>query len=142
MHRSETYSHPSVNFHKFAFDFKKASSFRGKSLLPVSSVGIKKGLTESKLSEDQVYQKISLITDPLWKQVCIEFVHMMGPFPALKIYNSRLGLLSSQHRIICIYCETEEESEFLRKYSFVVLGSLQKYFPAVRQLKINFHRLK
>lgn len=85
----------------------------------------------------QANHYISLIEDPLWKQVCIEFINMMGPLSVLKIWSSRLGALSPHYKTIYIYCNTDEESEFIKKYSFIIRESLQKYFPSVKHIKVK-----
>ena len=87
--------------------------------------------------QSQAKQCVSLIEDPLWKHICTEFMHMMGPLSVLKIWKSRLSSVSPQHKTIYIHCEIVEESEFIKKYSFIILASLQKYFPAVRSIKVK-----
>ncbi len=87
----------------------------------------------------QVNHFISLIEDPLWKSICTEMIDMMGASAVLKIYSSRLGSFSPQHKTIDLYCQTEETAQFTRQYSFVILGSLQRYFPTVKDLKIKIN---
>jgi hypothetical protein len=77
---------------------------------------------------------ISIIKDPLWRHICQDVMGMMGPASALKIWKSKLGQLSAQDKILTIICENEETSAFVQQYDFVILGSLQKYFPALKQL--------
>lgn len=77
---------------------------------------------------------ISLIEDPLWKHVCTEVIHMMGPSSILTIWNVRLGSLSPRDKIINLYCQTEEVAEFIQQYAFVIIGTLQHYFPALKEL--------
>lgn len=78
---------------------------------------------------------LSTIEDPLWKRICQDVVTMMGPASALKIWRSKLGPLSSQDKVVNITCETEETATFVQQYDFVILGSVQKYFPVIKQLK-------
>lgn len=167
MQSSETYLQSYSNVHTMSFNFIKASTLKDKIFTPTQRLTIKKKsgqkysskltlvssetelsalfpqeLLQSKkvpLGDLQSHAKhcISLIEDPLWKQVCTEFMTMMGPLSVLKILDCRLGSLSPRYKIIYIYCKTEEESEFIQTYSFVILGSLQKYFPAVKSLKVK-----
>ena len=85
----------------------------------------------------------SLIADPLWEHVCAESVSLMGPI-ALQISKAHLGEFSVFDRAVDLYCDTEEVSCFLKKYHFIVLGSLQRYFPALRKInvQINSYRPK
>jgi hypothetical protein len=85
----------------------------------------------------QAKHRVSLIEDPLWKSVCAEMVDMMGPLAVLKMWNSSLGAFSHQHKTINLYCQTEEIAQFIHQYSFVVLGSLQRYFPMMKDLQIK-----
>ncbi|MBY0292652.1 MAG: hypothetical protein K2W92_05120 [Alphaproteobacteria bacterium] len=85
----------------------------------------------------QVKNCLSLIKDPLWKSVCIEMTDMMGPSAVLKMWNSRLGSFSHHHKTMDLYCQTEEIAQFIRQYSFVILGSLQRYFPMIKEVKIK-----
>ena len=78
----------------------------------------------------------SLIKDPLWKRVCADAVNLMGPM-ALQISQVQLGAFSSKDQVADLYCETEEMSHFLQKYNFIILGSLQKYFPNLKELKVK-----
>ena len=87
----------------------------------------------------QVNHFISLIEDPLWKSICTEMVDMMGASTVLKIYSSRLGSFSHHHKTMELYCQTEEIAQFANQYSFIILGSLQRYFPTVKDLKIKIN---
>ncbi len=80
---------------------------------------------------------IDQIVDPLWKDICVDLLHIMGPESVLKIWNSKLGEFSPQDKRIDITCETEERAAFVQQYDFVILGSLQRYFPALKQLKVQ-----
>ncbi len=62
---------------------------------------------------------------------------MMGPLSVLKIWDSRLGVLSSQDKNVYLYRKTEEDFDFIQQYSFIILGSLQKYFPMVNKLHLK-----
>ena len=62
---------------------------------------------------------------------------MMGPFAVLKMWDSKLGSFSHHHKTMNLYCQTEETSQFIRPYSFVILGSLQRYFPMLKDLKVK-----
>ncbi|MDP3446206.1 MAG: hypothetical protein Q8T08_25375, partial [Ignavibacteria bacterium] len=92
---------------------------------------------ESQHYNGQAKYYLSLIKDPLWKHVCTEVMDMMGPCCNLKIWESRLGAISLHNKAIEIYCQTEELTRLLQQYDFVVLGGLQKYFPAIKKLIIK-----
>lgn len=153
--------------HKVPFNFMKASTFKNKAFIPTSCSTIKsgslkkyrptltlvssqnalpslcsqkllppkKGLTEN--PHVQAEQCISLIEDPLWRRICVEFLAMVGPSSLLKIWKMKLAPLSAQYKIAYLNCQTKEEAEFIQTYSFVVLGSLQTYFPAVKRLVVR-----
>jgi len=78
---------------------------------------------------------VSSIEDPLWKRVCQDIVTLMGPASALKLWKTKLGQLSAQDKILNIICENEETATFVQQYDFVILGSIQQYFPALETLK-------
>ncbi|MBA3814338.1 MAG: hypothetical protein H0X26_07620 [Alphaproteobacteria bacterium] len=78
---------------------------------------------------------ISQIIDPLWKNICADLLHIMGPASILKIWKSELGEFSSSDKHIDITCETEETAAFVQQYDFVILGSLQRYFSGLKQLR-------
>jgi hypothetical protein len=80
---------------------------------------------------------LSMIKDPLWKHICSDVITMMGPASVLKIWNSRLGDVSPQAKDIEIYSQTEEISQFIQQYAFVILGSLKSYFPALKQVRVK-----
>lgn len=82
-------------------------------------------------------QCLDYIDDPLWKEVCAEVLRMMPPFIVLKIWNGRLGDLSSQNTSISLYCSAEEMANLAKAYDFVILASLQKYFPALKQIRVE-----
>ena len=101
-------------------------------------------LNSDQISFEEAYSQakrhLSLIEDPLWKAVCTEMVNMMGPLAVLRMWNSSLGSFSYQHRVMDLYCQTEEIAEFIHQYSFVILGSLQRYFPMIKDLKITVNQ--
>jgi hypothetical protein len=153
--------------HKVPFNFMKAATFKNKAFVPTSCSTIKSGalkkyrptltlvssqtelptLCSQKLSPSKkglmenpqvkAERYISLIKDPLWKRICVEFLAMMGPSSLLKIWKMTLAPLSPQCTIVSLNCQTKEEAEFIQKYSFVILGSLQAYFPAVKSLAVR-----
>jgi hypothetical protein len=91
----------------------------------------------------------SLIEDPLWKSVCTEMTDLMGPSPIQKMWDSKLGAFCSEGKSIDLCCPTEETAQFINQYSFLILGSLQRYFPAIKTLKTRImdkkeqsHKLK
>lgn len=80
---------------------------------------------------------LSTIKDPLWRHVCQEIITMMGPASLLKIWNSHLGEVDSNKKIMEIQCPTEEASQFIQQYAFVILGCLQPYFPTLKKLNVK-----
>lgn len=81
-----------------------------------------------------VKQQLSLVQDPLWKRVCADAVHLMGPV-ALQIFQVQLSL--PQERTLDLYCHTEEIARFLQCYNFVILESLRRYFPSLKHIRVN-----
>jgi len=77
-----------------------------------------------------------LMEDPLWKEVCTETVRMMGPL-AQHIEQARLGSFSPQDKTIELYCQTDEVAQFIQQYTFIILGSLRRYFPALKELRVS-----
>jgi hypothetical protein len=90
--------------------------------------------------QSQAIHCLSLIKDPLWQHVCKDIINLMGPHCVLKIWDSRLGSFSASNQDIDIQCNTEDVAHFVQQYAFVILGSLQRYFPAIKdlQVKINY----
>lgn len=80
---------------------------------------------------------ITRIVDPLWKDVCLDILQMMGPVSALKIWESQLGEFSSQNKSFNMICQTEETVAFANQYNFVILGSLKRYFPGLKSLSVE-----
>ncbi len=78
---------------------------------------------------------LSHIEDPLWEKICGEVGKMMGAFAVQKIWDSKLGSFCSEEKAIDICCPTEETAQFINQYSFLILGSLQHYFPTIKNLK-------
>lgn len=85
----------------------------------------------------EVEDCLSCISDPLWKDVCASLHHIMGSAPVLKIWKSKLGEFCAQDKVFDLTCESEEVAEFVQKYDFVILASLQRYFPALKQLRVQ-----
>jgi hypothetical protein len=88
-------------------------------------------------TQTYVSSSVELIKDPLWKHVCTEMIALMGPHYALKIGESKLGPLSPHYKNVELYCPTQEIAKFAEQYAFVILGSLQRYFPAIKELRVN-----
>ena len=80
---------------------------------------------------------IERITDPLWQAICIDLLNVMGPDSVLKLWKSTLGEYSAQDKGLDITCEGETTASFVRQYDFVILGSLQRYFSALKQLRVK-----
>jgi hypothetical protein len=91
-------------------------------------------------SLDEQYTKmnalLSCIEDPLWKHLCAEIINLMGPF-AFQITQTQLGDYSSQDKTLDLFCHTEELAHFLRQYNFVIIGSLRRYFPYLKEVKVK-----
>ena len=102
-----------------------------------------KSSQKEKMSADDIQflasHYISLIEDPLWKRVCSEVARIMGPFSILKLWGSQLGTFSAQSQAIDIQCKTKDEAQFVQQYAFIILGSLQCYFPTVKNLKVKIY---
>ena len=90
-----------------------------------------------KNDERQAQQNLSLIDDPLWKDIYSHILDSMGAESALTIWNCSLGEVSSTNQQVDIHCHTEEAAEFLHQYSFVIVGCLRKYFPSVAGIDIH-----
>ncbi len=102
-----------------------------------------KTLQHQTISSEEAYAKaencLSTIIDPLWKHVCRDVIHTMGAASFLKIWDSTLGEFCTQDQSMEIHCQTEETAQFIQQYDFVILGSLQLYFPALKQLRIKIN---
>ena len=85
----------------------------------------------------QVNECLSLISDPLWQNVCEDLLKIMGPASVLKIWKSQLGEFLLGEKTLDFTCETAEAAAFVQQYDFVILGSLQRYFPSLKSLKIS-----
>ena len=91
-------------------------------------------------SQHRATQCIALIKDPLWKLTCLEVRSMMGHAAVLKLWDSKLGTFNYHRKTMDLYCKKEEGAQFLRQYSFVILGSLQRYFPDMKGLRIKIKK--
>lgn len=80
---------------------------------------------------------LSRIQDPLWKSVCTEMLDIMGPSSVHKIWNIKLGPYCAGSKIMEFYCPTLEAGQFTNQYSFLILGSLQRYFPTLKHLRVK-----
>jgi hypothetical protein len=88
-------------------------------------------------SLSQAKSCLSRIQDPLWKSVCTEMVDIMGPSSVQKIWNSKLGSYCIEGKTMEFCCPTGEVAQFINQYSFLILGSLQRYFPTLKYLKVK-----
>jgi hypothetical protein len=115
---------------KFSFSRKK---------IPPTILQKQTAIHDPLLRDEYAWAKsrISRINDPLWKEICTDLLNMMGPASVLKVWRSKLGEFSSQDKGLDFICETEEASVFVQQYDFVILGSLQRYFPALKQLRVK-----
>lgn len=73
-----------------------------------------------------IEKRLSPISDPLWKRVCSEVVLIMGPV-AMQIFQVEFGL--PQEKSMDLYCHTKELAHLIRIYNFIIVVSLQRYFP-------------
>ena len=87
----------------------------------------------------QARKFVSLIEDPLWKNICSEVIKIMGPLSVLKIWESCLGAFAAQDPLMEIHCKNEDTAQFFQQYAFVILGNLQNYFPSIKCLKIKIN---
>lgn len=126
---------------RFLFRMKKSSSQQRIPSLrnELSRAMFKKVPQDQKINsiidKSHDHNCISLIKDPLWKSVCSEMIGTMGPASVQKIWNSKLGSYCSGDKSIGLCCPTDETAQFISQYSFLILGSLQRYFPAIKTLK-------
>lgn len=101
----------------------------------------KEKLQHQNLLSDDNYTKankyLSTIEDPLWKHVCRDIISIMGPVSFLEIWKCILGEPHSQNKNIDIYCQTDKQNRFIQHYSFVILGILKTYFPALKQINVQ-----
>ncbi len=88
-------------------------------------------------TRSQAQYDLSLIEDPLWKQVCIDFIQMMGSACILEIGGSQLGSISPQGKTIDILCQTGEIATFFQQYHFVIIESLRPYFPSLKEVRVK-----
>jgi hypothetical protein len=78
---------------------------------------------------------VARIADPLWKKVCNDLIYNMGPAFVFKIHESSLGNISPQDHVLYVTCTNKNAADFIEQYDFVILDSLQPYFPALRQVR-------
>lgn len=130
MHTVETY----FQFPPNTYDpFIKDKFFRNKG----SSSSIKKLEISHEDSHSQAKYSLSCIEDPLWKSVCTEMVDIMGPSSVQKIWDSKLGSYCPGDKTMEFSCPTVEVAQFINQYSFLILGSLQRYFPTLKYLRVK-----
>jgi len=98
---------------------------------------IKKLEISLKDSHSQAKSCLSHIQDPLWKSVCTEMLDIMGPSSVYKIWNSKLGSYCTEGKTMEFCCPTVEVAQFMNQYSFLILGSLQRYFPTLKHLRVK-----
>ncbi|MBX9621581.1 MAG: hypothetical protein K2X28_06105 [Alphaproteobacteria bacterium] len=111
------------------------SSSRKSSFFEILRESSQTGKISFENSKSQAEQSLSLIEDPLWKSICNEMTDLMGSPPVEKVLDSKLGTFCSEGKSIDLCCPTDEAAQFVDQYSFLILGSLQRYFPAVKTLK-------
>jgi hypothetical protein len=133
MYTVEPYSQFPQNTHVNLNSFTKDKIFK-KLKLNDSNQAIKISLKDS---HSQAKSCLSRIQDPLWKSVCTEMLDIMGPFSVYKIWNGKLGSYSDTGKTMEFCCPTDEVAQFMNQYSFLILGSLQRYFPTLKHLKVK-----
>lgn len=98
-----------------------------------------KDIRRDELSKTNTYLKatacVARIMDPLWKKVCNDLIYNMGPAYIFKIWDSTLGEISSQDKLLHVTCRNKDAVDFIQQYDFVILDSLQPYFPALKQVR-------
>ena len=120
MQSRERYLQSGFDLHRTPLPFKKDLGFTDKRLVsPLCSV-------------------LTLIKDPLWRQVYIDAIKMMGP-PAHQIWKAQLGPFSSKDTVIDLYCPTQKVAEFIEQYDFVILATLRLYFPSLKELRVKIN---
>lgn len=147
MQSSKTYPQPHSNVHENTLlPSIQCSGSKNKSSLSSSTNKLFSSFPQrhsqgKKISFDETYfqakQCITLIEDPLWKQVCTECIDMMGPAPVLKIWSSSLGSLTPETKTMDLSCPTKEAAQLIQQYDFVILGMLRRYFPTLNELRIE-----
>jgi len=114
---------------------KSSLLFKKKFIHKFTENNSKKDLPLNNDLQPQAKHLLSHIEDPLWRYVCTEVIDTMGPSSAQKIWNSKLGSYCSGDKTMDLCCPTVEVAQFVNQYSFLILGSLQRYFPSVKALK-------
>jgi hypothetical protein len=127
MQYNQNYNRTYLNNFKSSQDFIHSSK-------PSSYLNVKYTFSPKKKQLEFGDVNLSLIQDPLWRRVCSEILHLMGPIAA-QIFQVQLGV--PQDKALDLYCTTEEMVEFLQTYNFVVLTTLQRYFPSLQRLNIT-----
>ena len=105
--------------------------------LPLSQDNLQNQNSSLTRDYDKANKFLSTIEDPLWKHVCDYIINMMGPASLLRIEDSTLGEISSQDQSIEVHCKSEETAQFIQQYDFIILGSLQPYFPTLKELRVK-----
>ena len=88
--------------------------------------------------QSQVTNPLSLIKDPLWRHIYSEALKMMGA-SIEQIWQTKLGPLSPKDTTIDLYCQTEEIAQIVQQCDFVILESIQMYFPHIKELRIKIN---
>ncbi len=81
------------------------------------------------------------IRDPLWKHVCMEIQNLMPPLFVLKLSECQLGPFLPQGKEVDLYC-SEATVETIRQYDFMILACLQKFFPALKRVRVKLEKSK
>ncbi len=108
-----------------------------KSSLPLSYENIHNRNPSLSGDYEKANKFLSTLQDPLWKHVCDYIINMMGPASLLRIEGSSLGEIHSQGQSVEILCTSEETAQFIQQYDFVILGSLEPYFPTLKELRVK-----
>jgi hypothetical protein len=74
------------------------------------------------------------IEDPLWRHVCMEVQKLMPPLFVLNLSECQLGPLLSHNKQVDLYCPQGTVNS-IKQYDFIILACLQKFFPALRQIR-------
>ena len=127
MQYNQNYKQTYLNNFKSSHDFFKSSG-------SPSYIKVKYTFPRKKKQLECGDVNLSLIEDPLWRRVCSDILQLMGPIAA-QIFQVQLGV--PRDNVLDLYCETQEMVEFLKTYNFVVLATLQRYFPSLQRLNIT-----
>ena len=144
MHSVEPFSQLPSNAHVTLNSFTKDKLFKNQSSsAPIKKFELKLNdsiqavevLLEDSYSQAKFY--LSRIQDPLWKSVCTEMLDIIGSSSVDKLWNSKLGTYYDIDKTMEFCCPTVEVAQFIDRYSFLILGSLQCYFPNLKYLRIK-----